>query len=63
METSGYFTEDKVGKHHPYCLETFKFHKENPDKNNKWICMCDLLKQYDKWRHDDNTVPSAYHND
>ena len=33
------------GKHHPYCKFTYE------STSGEWRCICDILKAYDKWRH------------
>lgn len=35
------------GQHHPYCKWTYE--EGNWDE---WKCHCELLKAYDKWRHE-----------
>ena len=35
------------GKHHPFC----KFLLVNSTYIRSWTCCCNILKEYDKWRH------------
>jgi hypothetical protein len=42
--------------HHPYCIKTFNEFKLKiwniPERNGiiEWRCICNILKQYDKWK-------------
>ena len=39
--------KEQAEKHHAFCVEEFKRHKEGLSLD--WRCCCDLLRRYDKW--------------
>lgn len=38
------------GTHHPYCAVTYM--QRDDYRGCTWTCKCELLRTYDKWRHD-----------
>lgn len=35
--------KEQAKKHHPFCVTLYR-------KQDSWRCVCDILKEYDKWR-------------